>query len=690
MSTNRLQRTHRSTKIPNAKLRPVPVARGVSERAAADAEDDAHFQRIRNHGATAGAHAPADFAASRPLHGTVLSFTGIMDDKRELIDIAEALGATVHRNLTSDVTHLVARQPGSEKYRCAVRCGMHVVRPEWLHAVREAWLAGDDVVDTAQLADEHRLGALEGLCVAMSGVDDATRTRLSARIVEHGGSVVPRLTLDGSLTHLVCGPDDGRVRKSYTRVVEHQALARHYTPDALPPAVRAAAAIRLVHAAWVDDCCDAHVLLSEDEYDARAPLAPRPVRTARVLPAIERTASAPTAPAAPMGPAPPAPAKDVARLVARVHSDTHAPTPPPAAAAPTAGLLGLSRAARFAHDAPRLFRTYAFHVAMHDDARTRRVAGVVRAHGGTLVDAAHATYLVRPLCAPPEPAPVQGTRVTHHWIELCLFYDRLVDPAAHLACVPATAPMPVRGAERVRVSFTGVDRQGPEYHHAVAAIEAAGARVEDAFSRAHTTHLVCVGDARTNVKAQKAREWGVPVVGYAFLQAMLRGEIGAEAEGSAPREAASAPRADAPRTDTSAATEARTHPRAGPGHDDDAGGDEARHTSTGAEGRGAAALGRPAARGTARPVGQAALPVAPVRDAGAPYGDDAALYDAADAFYQPADAPYAPDAPDAPDPSEYTPHVLYDDPAARKERTRLLALVDGPPPKRQRGRAVPH
>ena len=36
MSTNRLQRTHRSTKIPNAKLRPVPVARGVSERAAAE------------------------------------------------------------------------------------------------------------------------------------------------------------------------------------------------------------------------------------------------------------------------------------------------------------------------------------------------------------------------------------------------------------------------------------------------------------------------------------------------------------------------------------------------------------------------------------------------------------------------------------------------------------------------------
>lgn len=91
--------------------------------------------------------------------------------KRELVDIAEQLGARVHKNLTSEVTHLVARQPGSEKYKCAVRFHMHVVRPEWLYLVREAWLAGEDAVDIAQLADESRLGALEGMHVALSGVD---------------------------------------------------------------------------------------------------------------------------------------------------------------------------------------------------------------------------------------------------------------------------------------------------------------------------------------------------------------------------------------------------------------------------------------------------------------------------------------------------------------------------------------
>ena len=65
--------------------------------------------------------------------------------QRELVDIATQLGATVHADLMSEVTHLIARAPGSEKYHAAVRFHMRVVRPEWLYAVREAWLAGEDV-----------------------------------------------------------------------------------------------------------------------------------------------------------------------------------------------------------------------------------------------------------------------------------------------------------------------------------------------------------------------------------------------------------------------------------------------------------------------------------------------------------------------------------------------------------------
>lgn len=158
MSTNRLQRSHRSTKIPNVKLRPAPLRTAPDEASVAAAEDDAHFRATRDRGVTHGAHRAADFAADRalrPLQGIVLSFTGV-EEKRELIDIAEELGATVHADLTSAVTHLIAHTPGSPKYHAAVRFHMHVVQPEWVYRVREAWLSGADRVPLDEVRRPHR------------------------------------------------------------------------------------------------------------------------------------------------------------------------------------------------------------------------------------------------------------------------------------------------------------------------------------------------------------------------------------------------------------------------------------------------------------------------------------------------------------------------------------------------------
>ena len=89
--------------------------------------------------------------------------------------MARHMGARVQLDLTSEVTHLIARAPGSEKYTWALRFHMQVVRPEWLYQVREAWLSGEDHVDADALAAANRLGALEGMRVALSGVDDTAQ-----------------------------------------------------------------------------------------------------------------------------------------------------------------------------------------------------------------------------------------------------------------------------------------------------------------------------------------------------------------------------------------------------------------------------------------------------------------------------------------------------------------------------------
>ncbi|WFD32956.1 protein kinase activating protein dpb11 [Malassezia sp. CBS 17886] len=547
MSTNRLQRTHRSTKIPNVRLRPPPVRQHTSDRERAALEDDAHFRELRDHGVAAGAHSDADFATRLPLHGVVVSFTGLGDEKRELIDIAKQLGAVVQLNLTSDVTHLLARAPGSEKYHCAIQFHMHVVRPEWLYLVREAWLSGDDCVDHESLATPCRLPALEGVNVALSGVDIDERSRLTHLVESHGGHVAPRLVLDGSLTHLagVCADAPG---KSLTRVLEHQALAREYqTHEALPHTVRAAASIHAVHAAWIDDACAAGVLLRETEYDVRRPLRARAERAAHVATirarhALPRTTSAPPLAAPPpthTATAPPthaAAGRPLTHHVERIHSEA-ARADSSALCAPR-GVLALSRSERFstAPPAPRAVRAPAsrvggpllqgrtFRIEMGEGPRTERVARAVQGAGGDVLDdddERAADYAITPLRAPPR-RPVAQRAATHHWLERCLHYETLCDPADHVACTPLPPLMP--SAAGVCVSFTGVDRDAPEYHHAVALLSALGASTSDALSRARTTHLLCGNDsARTSVKAATATGWGMHVVGWEFLARLSGG-----------------------------------------------------------------------------------------------------------------------------------------------------------------------
>lgn len=49
------------------------------------------------------------------------------------------LGAQVQGNLTEDATHLIAKEPRSDKYRCALKLGLPILRPEWLRELRARW-----------------------------------------------------------------------------------------------------------------------------------------------------------------------------------------------------------------------------------------------------------------------------------------------------------------------------------------------------------------------------------------------------------------------------------------------------------------------------------------------------------------------------------------------------------------------
>jgi len=83
------------------------------------------------------------------------------------------MGAEHKLDLTSDVTHLCVGSTDSLKYKYVARerGDVQVLRPEWVEAVREAWME-DQALDLNTLCLEYRLPTLFGLKICITGFDD--------------------------------------------------------------------------------------------------------------------------------------------------------------------------------------------------------------------------------------------------------------------------------------------------------------------------------------------------------------------------------------------------------------------------------------------------------------------------------------------------------------------------------------
>lgn len=568
-----------------------------------------------------------------------------------------------------------------------------------------------------QITQSCRLLPLARLVVAATGLEPDARAALGERLGALGATLAPRLVWDGSISHLVCGEacvaattDARQPGAGLRHTLAHRALAR---TDSTSPRVQAALRLHLVRDAWVEDCARAGALLPESDYDATAPAPSDTQRDAWVAalqrPKLTRTSSGPSRDVE-------TPALRRGTLVRAVTSMSRAPVN----GAPRApSLVTLSRAPRFSTRSS-ILAPYTFAVDMGDDARTARVAAAVRGAGGEVrALSAPVDYAVGPLSRPAR--ATAHTYVTHHWVERCVYLDELVDPAAHVALRPATRRVPCEEAHTWVVAVSGLDRQGPDYFHTCAAIHALGGTVVDSFSR-RATHLFCVGEARHGPKAKMAEAWGTPLLDYDDLERLLRGEArraeaphhegktaapsasaqGDDAVPAAEPRAASADLAALDREPISASTGSVPPPQADraappasalaedtaarvPPLSSHAGTPRARSTSpdplaarrrvwtrtvsdpTLLWGGTDAAAGPDAARRRTRP---RRAPRRAVRRREGPRPDDAAWSD------WPGDAePAAGD-----DAMPGVPQVSYDDPAARREHTRLLALVDGHAP----------
>lgn len=90
-----------------------------------------------------------------------------------MADAALQMGAEHKLDLTSDVTHLIVGDSNTSKYKYVAREreDIKVLRLEWVEAVRQAWMQGDDV-NIETLETEYWLPTFAGLRICVTGFED--------------------------------------------------------------------------------------------------------------------------------------------------------------------------------------------------------------------------------------------------------------------------------------------------------------------------------------------------------------------------------------------------------------------------------------------------------------------------------------------------------------------------------------
>ncbi|KAJ5140256.1 hypothetical protein N7448_003664 [Penicillium atrosanguineum] len=185
-----------------------------------------------------------------PLEGAVICFTSVsLEQRTQLISVAKEMGASERPDLTSDVTHLLVGATDSPKYKFVARerNDVAVLKPEWIEAVRQSWMQGEDT-DIRALEEQYKVPAFFNLTICITGFSDmAFRTKMHGSAVENGAEF--RKDLTKSVTHLIARNTEG----------EKYRFATQWN-------------IKVVTVKWFHDCLERGMILDEEKYHPMLPL----------------------------------------------------------------------------------------------------------------------------------------------------------------------------------------------------------------------------------------------------------------------------------------------------------------------------------------------------------------------------------------------------------------------------------
>lgn len=188
------------------------------------------------------------------------------DLQTKVQDVATQMGAVHKLDLTGDVTHLLVGCITTPKYQYVAkeRPDIKVLQPEWLEAVREAWIEAEEI-DMAAIDKRYRLRPFYGLKICVTGFDNLEqRTYLSETVVQQGAEYHGDLTKQ--VTHLIAKAPEG-------------AKFRH---------ALSWPSVKIVSLRWFEDSLRRGMALDESLYDPVMPLEEQGKDAFRTVP-LQRT-----------------------------------------------------------------------------------------------------------------------------------------------------------------------------------------------------------------------------------------------------------------------------------------------------------------------------------------------------------------------------------------------------------------
>lgn len=142
------------------------------------------------------------------MRGAVVTCTSVPRQERDqLYDLIKLMGGTVSKDFTNSVTHLVAGEVGSQKYRVACNVNKPILLPEWVYTCWDM-CRNDHICATDEEFMKLRCPTFKGITLCVTGIEADRRKEIKRLVIDHGGTYSGELNMN-TCTHLLVDTPKG-------------------------------------------------------------------------------------------------------------------------------------------------------------------------------------------------------------------------------------------------------------------------------------------------------------------------------------------------------------------------------------------------------------------------------------------------------------------------------------------------